>query len=114
MGALLYPRIKLLEGQIAHGDGLPQPGRTLNEDPMKTNHFEEGGEKPTGRGNAQGREPQPEQAPVACERRSRHRVADDQKSGKGSLSALSKMKMMQRRRDIVKPRHEEPDDDSPG
>ena len=80
----------------------------MNEDPLKTNHFEQGGEKPTSRRNAQ-----PEQAPVARERRSRHRVADNQKSGQGSLSALSKMKMMQRRRDILKPRLEEPDDESP-
>jgi hypothetical protein len=108
-----YPLVKLLERQIAHGDGMPEPVGTLNEDPMKTSHFEEGGEKPTGRRNAQGRETQQEQAPVARERRSRHRVADDQKSGQRSLSALSKMKMMQRRRDIVKPRHDEPDDEAP-
>ena len=109
----LYPRLNLLERQIAHGDGLPEPGITMNEDPMKTNHLEQGGEKPTGHRNAQGREPQPDQAPAGRERRSRHRVADNQKSGQGSLSALSKMKMMQRRRDILKPRLEEPDDDSP-
>jgi len=113
MGALLYPRVNLLERQIAHGDSLPELGTTMNEDPMKTNHFEQGGEKPTGHRNGQGREPLPEQAPAARERRSRHRVADNQKSGQGSMSALSKMKMLQRRRDILKPRHEEPDDESP-
>ena len=105
--------MELIERQIAHGDGLPEPGSTMNEDPMKTNQFEESGERSTGHRNAQGRESKSEQAPVARERRSRHRVEDDQKSGQGSLSALSKMKMMQRRRDIVKPRHDEPDDGSP-
>jgi hypothetical protein len=108
-----YPRVNLLERHIAHGDALPEPGSTMNEDPMRKNHFEEGGEKPTGHKKATGRESQPEQAPAGRERRSMHRVSDNQKSGHGSLSALSKMKMMQRRRDILKPRHEEPDDESP-
>ena len=30
------------------------------------------------------------------ERRSRHRVADDQKSGQGAMSALSRLQMMER------------------
>jgi hypothetical protein len=34
----------------------------------------------------------------ARERRARHRVADDQKSGQGSLSALSKLQMVERKR----------------
>jgi hypothetical protein len=34
----------------------------------------------------------------ARERRGSHRVGDDQKSGQGSLSALSKMKMIERKR----------------
>ncbi len=109
----LYPLVNLLERHIAHGDGLPEPGSTMNEDSMKNSHIEEGGDKPTGRRNAQGRDSQPEQAPVGRERRSRHRVADNQKSGQGSLSALSKMKMMQRRREILKSRHDEPDEESP-
>jgi hypothetical protein len=32
------------------------------------------------------------------ERRGNHRVADDQKSGQGSASALSKLKMIERKR----------------
>ena len=32
------------------------------------------------------------------ERRARHRVADDQKSGQGALSALSKLQMVERKR----------------
>jgi len=32
------------------------------------------------------------------ERRGTHRVADDQKSGQGSASALSKLKMIERKR----------------
>ena len=42
------------------------------------------------------------------ERRSSHRVADDQKSGQGSLSAMSKMQMILRRRASMSPRDEEP------
>ncbi|MGZ5195159.1 MAG: hypothetical protein ACXWJM_08330 [Ramlibacter sp.] len=34
----------------------------------------------------------------ARERRAGHRVADDQKSGQGSLSALSKLQMVERKR----------------
>ena len=52
-------------------------------------------------------------APVARERRSRHRVADDQQSGHGSLSALSKMRMLERRRAALSPRQKEPEDDTP-
>jgi hypothetical protein len=55
----------------------------------------------------------PDQAPVARERRSSHRVADDQKTGQGSLSALSKMRMMERRRAAMSPRQKEPGDDGP-
>ena len=56
---------------------------------------------------------QAEQGPAARERRSRHRVADDQKSGQGSLSALSKMRMIERRRELVQPRQKEPGEDGP-
>ncbi|HUR89347.1 MAG TPA: hypothetical protein VMZ74_09705 [Ramlibacter sp.] len=35
---------------------------------------------------------------VRRERRGSHRVGDDQKSGQGSLSALSKLKMIERKR----------------
>lgn len=38
------------------------------------------------------------QAPASSERRGRHRVADDQQSGHGSLTALSKLMMMERKR----------------
>jgi hypothetical protein len=37
------------------------------------------------------------------DRRSRHRVGDDQKSGHGSQSALSKLKMLERKRAAMKP-----------
>ncbi len=48
---------------------------------------------------------QQEEAPTpARERRSTHRVTDDQKSGQGSLSALSKMRMIERRRAVVSPK----------
>jgi hypothetical protein len=51
-------------------------------------------------------------SPVALapqrERRSSHRVADDQKSGQGSLSAMSKMQMILRRRAAMSPRDKEP------
>lgn len=42
------------------------------------------------------------------ERRSSHRVADDQKSGQGSLSAMSKMQMILRRRAAMTPGDKEP------
>jgi len=38
------------------------------------------------------------------ERRSKHRVADDQGSGKGASSALSKLRMLERRRASISPR----------
>jgi hypothetical protein len=41
------------------------------------------------------------------ERRATHRVDDDQKSGQGSASALSKMRMMERKRAAMKPGHED-------
>lgn len=36
------------------------------------------------------------------ERRASHRVRDDQKSGQGSMSALSKLKMIERKRAQVR------------
>jgi hypothetical protein len=47
---------------------------------------------------AQPAKAQPEAEGPARERRARHRVADDQKSGQGSLSALSKLQMLERKR----------------
>jgi hypothetical protein len=41
------------------------------------------------------------------ERRASHRVEDDQKSGQGSLSALSKLKMLERKRAAILPGHDE-------
>lgn len=41
--------------------------------------------------------------PEQRERRSRHRVADDQKSGQGAMSALSRLQMMERRKAALKP-----------
>lgn len=40
------------------------------------------------------------------ERRASHRVQDDQKTGQGSLSALSKLKMMERKRAANNPARE--------
>jgi hypothetical protein len=48
------------------------------------------------------REPQRDD-PDPLERRSRHRVADDQKSGQGAMSALSRLLMMERRKAALKP-----------
>jgi len=43
------------------------------------------------------------EAVPARERRSADRVTDDQKSGQGAMSALSKLKMIERRRAALKP-----------
>ena len=40
------------------------------------------------------------------ERRSKNRVADDQGTGKGSGTALSKLRMLERRRASISPRSE--------
>lgn len=45
----------------------------------------------------------------ARERRSRDRVADNQKSGQGALSALSRLQMIERRRAALSPDGDEPD-----
>ena len=60
-------------------------------------------------GDATARDSPAAQAPQR-ERRSSHRVADDQKSGQGSLSAMSKMQMILRRRAAMSPRDKEPGD----
>jgi hypothetical protein len=39
----------------------------------------------------------------ARERRSRNRVGDDQKSGQGALTALSRLQMIERRRAALSP-----------
>ena len=49
----------------------------------------------------------PDEAP-ARERRASHRVDDNQQSGQGSLSALSKLKMLERKRAALRPIHDEP------
>jgi hypothetical protein len=53
--------------------------------------------------------PKPERTagPPARERRASHRVRDDQQSGQGSLSALSKLKMLERKRAAIEPAREE-------
>jgi hypothetical protein len=84
----------------------------MNEAVMKSKHVEEGDGKP-GSVKKVHSATRDEHAPVAGERRSQHRVADDQKSGQGSQSALSKLKMIERRREIMKPRHDEPGEESP-
>jgi hypothetical protein len=44
--------------------------------------------------------------PPVSERRGRHRVADDQQSGSGSQSALSKLMMIERKRAALLPSKE--------
>jgi len=51
--------------------------------------------------------PPSEEGP-ARERRSSYRVRDEQQSGHGSLTALSKMKMLERKRAAVRPARDEP------
>jgi hypothetical protein len=46
--------------------------------------------------------------PPARERRSAWRVDDEQQSGQGSLTALSKMKMLERKRAAIRPDRDEP------
>jgi hypothetical protein len=46
--------------------------------------------------------------PPASERRSSYRVRDEQQSGHGSLTALSKMKMLERKRAAIRPARDEP------
>lgn len=41
--------------------------------------------------------------PPAVERRGTHRVKDDQQGGQGSMSALSKLKMIERKRATLRP-----------
>jgi hypothetical protein len=50
--------------------------------------------------------PRSEDAPR--ERRSSYRVRDEQQSGHGSLTALSKMKMLERKRAAIRPGRDEP------
>jgi len=58
------------------------------------------------RQDAPARQQQPGEAPAGSERRGRHRVADDQQSGVGSQSALSKLMMLERKRAALLPRKE--------
>jgi hypothetical protein len=46
--------------------------------------------------------------PPARERRSSNRVRDEQQSGHGSLTALSKMQMLERKRAAIRPARDEP------
>ena len=55
------------------------------------------------RQDAPARQQQPGNAPFGSERRGRHRVADDQQSGAGSQSALSKLMMLERKRAAMLP-----------
>lgn len=45
------------------------------------------------------------------ERRSRHRVKNEQGSGQGALSALSKMQMIERKKSEIQPTPEHPSTD---
>jgi hypothetical protein len=55
-----------------------------------------------------GKRPASQQGPPARERRSSYRVRDEQQSGHGSLTALSKMKMLERKRAAIRPARDEP------
>ena len=55
------------------------------------------------RQDAPARQQQPGDRPLGSERRGRHRVADDQQSGAGSQSALSKLMMLERKRAALLP-----------
>ena len=55
------------------------------------------------RQDAPARQQQAGNAPLGGERRGRHRVADDQQSGAGSQSALSKLMMLERKRAAMLP-----------
>ena len=46
-------------------------------------------------------------APPQRDRRSDHRVQDNQKTGEGSMSALSKLRMLERQRAAASPRRSE-------
>lgn len=50
----------------------------------------------------------PTEASDTRERRSRHRVKNEQGSGQGALSALSKMQMIERKKSEVQPKPERP------
>jgi hypothetical protein len=56
---------------------------------------------------ARARDTVPGNAP-GRERRSRDRVTDDQKSGQGAMSALSRLQMIERRRAVLEPDPSEP------
>ena len=58
------------------------------------------------RADSSGKRPRAEEAPPR-ERRSSNRVRDEQQSGHGSLTALSKMKMLERKRAAIRPAHDE-------
>jgi len=55
------------------------------------------------RQDAPARQQQSGDSPLGSERRGRHRVADDQQSGTGSQSALSKLMMLERKRAALLP-----------
>jgi hypothetical protein len=57
--------------------------------------------------------PQGEDETPLRERRASYRVRDDQQSGQGSLSALSKLKMLERKRAAVQPARDEPPREEP-
>lgn len=52
--------------------------------------------------------PPSDEPPAASERRSNYRVRDEQQSGQGSLTALSKMQMLERKRAAIRPARDEP------
>lgn len=62
----------------------------------------------SGSDNPAERESKRDDAGGQRERRSRHRVADDQKSGQGAMSALSRLQMMERRKAALKPDPKDP------
>jgi len=69
-------------------------------------HSSEPKADPAGAGERPATRRQPDEPP-ARERRASYRVGDEQQSGQGSLSALSKMKMLERKRAAIRPAHDE-------
>ena len=52
--------------------------------------------------------PPASEGPPREERRASHRVEDDQQSGQGSASALSKLRMIERKRAALRPKGDGP------
>jgi hypothetical protein len=79
-----------------------------DEGPELTKHSSEPPEavRDEPRPDSSGKRPRAEEKPPR-ERRASSRVRDEQQSGHGSLTALSKMKMLERKRAAIRPARDE-------